>query len=118
MTSVISSIAAANWIFDTRSGTAVAERSQYKWQLEHRRNLKDAVESAAQAVLDARAQYPNSSLADLYDPNTMPSDLLRAHRKLDRAVEKAYRAKPFSDDAERAAFLFERYAELTADARS
>ena len=75
---------------------------------------KSAVESAARAVLDVRARYPDSSFADLYDPNSMPSDLLRAHQKLDRTVEKAYRAKPFSNDADRAAFLFERYAELTS----
>ena len=79
---------------------------------------KTAIESAAQAVLDARARYPDSSFADLYDPNTMPSDLLRAHQKLDRDVEKAYRAKPFADDADRVTFLFERYAELTADGRA
>ncbi len=66
----------------------------------------------AQAVLDARALYPDCSLADLYDPNLMPDELTDAHRKLDAAVEKAYGRK-FKDDAERVAFLFERYSELT-----
>ena len=66
----------------------------------------------AQGVLDARAQYPDSSLADLYDPLTMPPELVAAHRKLDSAVEKAYGRK-FTDDAERVAFLFEKYSELT-----
>ncbi len=67
----------------------------------------------AQAVLDARALYPDSTLADLYDPNLMPAELTDAHRKLDAAVEKAYGRK-FADDAERVAFLFEKYSELTA----
>ena len=67
----------------------------------------------AQAVLDARALYPDSTLADLYDPNLMPDELSDAHRKLDAAVEKAY-GRSFADDAERVAFLFEKYSELTA----
>jgi hypothetical protein len=53
-----------------------------------------------------------STLADLYDPITMSADLLKAHQALDRAVEKAY-GRTFADDAERVAFLFERYRELT-----
>lgn len=67
----------------------------------------------AQGVLDARALFPDSSLADLYDPLTMPPELVAAHCKLDAAVEKAYDRK-FADDAERVAFLFGRYRELTA----
>jgi hypothetical protein len=72
------------------------------------------IEAAAQAVLDARALYPDSSLADLYDPDLMPSELSKAHQKLDKLVEKAY-GKSFESDAERVAFLFEKYQELTAD---
>ena len=75
---------------------------------------KGAIEAAAQGVLGERAKFPNSTFADLYDPNTMPSSLLKAHQKLDRAVERGYRSKPFRSDAERAAFLFERYAALIA----
>ncbi|MGL4943410.1 MAG: DNA methyltransferase [Thermoguttaceae bacterium] len=75
---------------------------------------RSAIEDAAQAVLDARAQFPDSSLADLYDPNTMPRVLLKSHEKLDRTVEKAY-GRTFTDDAARVAFLFERYQSLTAD---
>ncbi|MBD1208461.1 MAG: class I SAM-dependent DNA methyltransferase [Ignavibacteria bacterium] len=81
---------------------------------------KQAVERAAQAVLDARSAFPQSSLADLYDPLTMPPALVRAHQDLDRAVEKCYRQKAFGTDEERIAFLFELYerytAPLTADA--
>lgn len=58
-----------------------------------------AIEAAAQAVLDARAQFPDASLADLYDPLTMPPALLKAHQALDKAVDAAYgkaasKAKP------------------------
>jgi hypothetical protein len=70
------------------------------------------IEEAAQEVFDARAKFPDSSLADLYDPDLMPPDLVKAHNKLDRLVEKAY-GKTFTDDAERVAFLFEEYRKLT-----
>lgn len=77
-----------------------------------------AIETAAQAVLDARAQFAGSSLADLYDPLTMPPALLKAHHKLDAAVDKAYQLcggkKSYASDAERVAFLFERYEQLTS----
>ncbi len=72
---------------------------------------QEKITELAQAVLDARALYPDSSLADLYDPLTMPPELVAAHHKLDAAVEKAYGRK-FTDDAERVAFLFERYNKL------
>jgi hypothetical protein len=77
-----------------------------------------AIENVAQAVLDARAQFPTSSLADLYDPLTMPPALLKAHQKLDTAVDKAYEAcggnKAYKNDAERVAFLFELYQRQTS----
>lgn len=69
------------------------------------------ISALAQGILDARAMYPNSSLADLYAPTTMPPELATAHRKLDAAVEKAY-GQTFADDAERVAFLFEKYNAL------
>ena len=67
----------------------------------------------AQAVLDARAQFPNSSLADLYDPNTMPPVLTKAQASLESAVDKLYRKAVFPDDAARVAFLFELYGRKT-----
>jgi hypothetical protein len=75
---------------------------------------REKIEAAAQAVLDARAQFPDASLADLYDPLTMPPALVRAHQKLDAAVDAAYGKKSFKNDAERVAFLFERYQALTS----
>ena len=60
-----------------------------------------------QAIMSARSPFrTSSSLADLYDPNTMPPILSRAHRSLDRAVDRAYRAKKFESDQERVSHLF------------
>lgn len=70
---------------------------------------KAEIEKLAQSVLDARVEFPEASLADLYDPLTMPPVLARAHRTLDRAVDKLYSPKPFASDAERVAMLFELY---------
>lgn len=86
--------------------------NNYPWP-EASEAQQEKIAALAQGVLDARALYPDSSLADLYDPLTMPPELVAAHRKLDAAVEKAY-GRSFADDAERVAFLFERYSELTA----
>lgn len=76
-----------------------------------------AIEEAAQAVLDARVQFPDSTLADLYDPLTMPPALLKAHQALDKAVDAAYGKTNFKSEAERVAFLFERYQVLTASVK-
>ena len=73
---------------------------------------QSAIEEAAQKVLDARANYPNATLADLYDPLTMPPDLVKAHQNLDRAVDLAYGKNTFKTEAERVAFLFERYVQI------
>jgi hypothetical protein len=86
----------------------------------------DLIEAAAQAVLDTRALYMNPSpsggragdggatLADLYDPLSMPPALLKAHQALDKAVDAAYGKSGFKTEAERVAFLFERYQQLTS----
>ncbi len=73
-----------------------------------------AIEIAAKIVLDERAKHQTgASLADLYDPLTMPPALLKAHQKLDAAVDKAYEAsggkKAYKSDAECVAFLFDLY---------
>jgi hypothetical protein len=81
-----------------------------------------AIEIAAQTVLEVRAKFQSgpqpATLADLYDPLTMPPELLKAHQKLDAAVDKAYEAsggkKSYKSDAERVAFLFELYQKYTS----
>ena len=75
--------------------------------------IRSRIEACAQAALDARAAHPDKTLADLYDPDKMPADLLAAHKALDAAVEAAY-GVDFSGDEERiVAHLFKLYAELT-----
>ena len=59
-------------------------------------------------MLDARAKHESATLADLYDPNTMPADLLKAHKALDKAVDACYGVKGFKSEPERLEFLFER----------
>ena len=75
---------------------------------------KAKVEEAAQAVLDARAKYPEATLADLYDPVSMPPALAKAHAALDHAVDRCYRKDPFPSDRARVEFLFALYETLTA----
>ena len=84
------------------------------------------IEAAGQAVLDARAAHQTglpagtapSTLAQLYDPTTMPANLAKAHATLDKAVDAAYKedggATSYANDGERVAFLFKRYAALTS----
>ncbi len=66
----------------------------------------------AQAVLDARAAYPEATLADLYDPDLMPPDLCKAHQALDRAVDRLYRPKRFVSERERVEHLFVLYERM------
>jgi len=73
-----------------------------------------AIETTAQGVLDARAHFPGSTLADLYDPNTMPEELTKAHRALDRMVDAAYRKQLFDTERHRVEYLFALYQQLTA----
>ncbi len=72
------------------------------------------VEEAAQNVLGVRAKFPESSLADLYDPNTMPPELIKAHQALDKAVDLCYRPQPFINETKRIEFLFELYDKYTS----
>jgi hypothetical protein len=116
--------------------------NNFPWPENPTDKQKDAVEKAAQAVLDARAQFmeaviptqegsarsfPHSptdsslgrndkgcSLADLYDPNTMPPVLVKAHQVLDKAVDLCYRPQPFTSEAKRIEYLFELYDKYTS----
>ncbi|SEH07461.1 DNA methyltransferase [Candidatus Venteria ishoeyi] len=107
------------------------------------KKAKQTVESAAETVLKVRAKYQGgvddeslldsvdryislagrfvsgegNTLADLYDPLTMPADLRKAHQKLDAAVERCYRKEKFKTDAERLSFLFARYQVLSKTER-
>jgi hypothetical protein len=72
------------------------------------------VEKFAQNILDVRKHFVDSTLADLYDPLSMPPDLVKAHNSLDKAVDKCYRSQPFTSELNRLEFLFNMYEEYTA----
>ena len=67
-----------------------------------------------QEILNVRKNHPESTLAELYGRTTMPPDLLKAHKTLDRKVEKLYRDKPFESDKERLEFLLEEYKKMAS----
>jgi hypothetical protein len=88
--------------------------NNFPWPQNPTDKQKHSIEAATQAILDARARYPEASLADLYDPLTMPPDLVKAHRKLDAAVDAAYARRKFTGDRDRLAFLFELYQQIVS----
>lgn len=125
---VLSSITHMSWIrfvggrlkSDFQYSTGMVYNN-FPWPENPSEKQKEAVEKAAQAVLDARAQFQNpapgekgASLADLYDPNTMPPVLVKAHQALDKAVDLCYRPQPFQNETKRIEFLFELYDKYTA----
>lgn len=88
--------------------------NNYPWPSQPTAKQQDAVEETAQAVLDARKHFSDAKLADLYDPLAMPPALVKAHAKLDRAVDRCCRPEPFATERERVEFLFSLYEKLTA----
>ena len=72
------------------------------------------LEPLAQAVLNARSAHPNSTLADLYDPNLMPRALRKAHQAIDRAVDRLYRRARFTSERARVEHLFTLYENMRA----
>lgn len=75
-------------------------------------NAQDLLIKSSQAILDARAVHPESTLADLYDPNSMPANLRKAHVANDKAVDRLYRKNPFESERERVEHLFMLYEKL------
>jgi len=88
--------------------------NNFPWPPDASDRQQQSVIDAADEVLLARANHPDSTLADLYDPLTMPGDLVRAHERLDTAVDRRYRTRPFGSEAERVNFLFDLYSRLRA----
>ena len=74
-------------------------------------NLSE-LEPLARAILDARGEHPDASLADLYDPVLMPPNLRKAHQALDRAVDRFYRKSGFNSEMERIEHLFMLYEKM------
>ena len=88
--------------------------NNFPWPENPTEKQKVTVEKAAQKVLDVRAEFTESSLADLYDPLRMPPALVKAHQDLDRAVDLCYRPQPFINETKRIEFLFELYDKYTS----
>ncbi|MBI2433301.1 MAG: class I SAM-dependent DNA methyltransferase [Candidatus Hydrogenedentes bacterium] len=90
--------------------------NNYPWPQDVTTQQRNNVKTCAKAVLNARQKYLDAgqTLADLYDPLTMPGGLLNAHQALDRAVDRCYRAKKFENERERVEFLFGLYEQFTS----
>ncbi|MDP2423986.1 MAG: methylase [Bacteroidales bacterium] len=92
--------------------------NNFPWPENPTEKQKEAIEKAAQQVLDVRNEFAGSSLADLYDLITMPPKLVKVHHALDKAVDSAYRSKSFTGETKRIEFLFELYEKYIAGIES
>ena len=73
---------------------------------------KNQLEEYSFRIISAREAYPGKNIAWLYDPETMPANLLKAHKELDDALEQMYIGRPFRNDTERLEHLFKLYANM------
>jgi len=73
-----------------------------------------SISDMAEAIIAVRRKYPDSSLAELYNPLAMPAELVKAHKSLDRAVDRVYRKQSFKSARERIEFLFTLHENITA----
>ena len=87
--------------------------NNFPWPSPNEKRM-NAITEAALSILDTRQLFPDSTLAELYNPSTMPPKLVKAHQKLDKAVEAAY-GRSFSDDSQRVSYLFELYQKLSGE---
>lgn len=88
--------------------------NNFPWPQDVKAEQVKEIEAKAQAILDARALFPSSALADLYDPLTIPEQLMKAHHTLDKAVDKLYRKEAFTNERQRVEYLFDQYQKLSA----
>lgn len=106
-------------------GGTLEERLRYSVQLVYNtfpfphinEDQKNILKRNAFEIIGARENHPGKTLADLYNPESMPEDLKAAHKANDLAIEKLYRAKPFSSDEERLEFLFKLYEQMIKEER-
>ena len=85
--------------------------NNYPWSKDPSEKNKKRVEVKAQKILDIRVAFPECSLANLYDPLTMPPKLAQAHQELDKAVDLCYRPQAFTSEISRIEHLFDLYNE-------
>lgn len=100
---------------DIRYSTTICYNN-FPWPDSPSDRYRTRVSNAAKVLLTVRTKFraQGNSLADIYDPDLMPNDLVSAHSMLDTAVEALYRTRQFQSDRERAEFLFNRYAAFTS----
>ena len=89
--------------------------NNFPWPENISEKQRKEIENAGKKILEIRAEFTNSSLADLYDPLRIPPSLIKAHNELDKAVDLVYRSKPFTNEADRMVFLFELYEKYMKD---
>jgi len=89
--------------------------NNFPWPVNPTDKQIKSIEEKAQKVLDVRTEFPSSTMAELYELDSMPPVLKEAHNDLDKAVDLAYRPQPFTSEANRMVFLFELYEKYTAD---
>ena len=92
--------------------------NNFPWPQELSAQRRKTLAQAAQAILDARAQSPDQSLAQLYDPKKMPPSLRKAHQHNDRLVLKAYGFDPTWSQYQIFAALYQLYADLIAEEKA
>jgi type I restriction-modification system DNA methylase subunit len=90
--------------------------NNYPWPVNVNKKKKELVEAAAQIILDVRNEYLDSEncIANLYDVNLMPNELLKAHQNLDKLVDKCYLDSQFTTEPKRIEYLFELYNSYTS----
>jgi hypothetical protein len=93
------------------SGTVVY--NNFPWPLEPSKGKLKKVEEEVKNLLEIRKEFKDQSLADLYDPISMPKKLVDAHKHLDKAVDLCYRSQPFPTELSRLEFLFDLYKKYT-----
>lgn len=103
-----------NFVWPGAAGEFIETTSNGKGHLYRLNDYKAKIEQTAQAILDTRAKYPDSSLAELYDETLMPPDLRKAHEANDRAVMQAYGFDAKMTETEIVARLFKMYEKLAA----
>ena len=79
---------------------------------------KETLTRHVYTILEEREKHSEKTMAQLYDPDKMPADLLEAHQSLDLAVERIYRSRPFGSDEERLEYLFKLYEKMIAEEKA
>jgi hypothetical protein len=79
---------------------------------------RQELEDHAWSIIGAREQHPGKTIAWLYDPGSMPENILQAHRALDETMERICVGRPFKSDTERLEHLFKQYASMKKKTRT